>query len=104
MARGRAALGFSVHTGWAAMVAVSSGPDGSTVILDRQRLVLMGNDPHRPRFVYHAAQKLDPGAAERLLPQSGQGSPAQAQAPPGKGGGGEQAKGRRGGAGGNIHR
>jgi len=80
MARGRAALGFSVHTGWAAMVAVSSGPDGSTVILDRQRLVLMGNDPHRPRFVYHAAQKLDPGAAERLVRESVQESAAKAKA------------------------
>jgi hypothetical protein len=80
MSRGRAALGFSVHTGWATMVAVSSGPDGSTVVLDRQRLVLMGNDRQRPRFVYHAAQKLDAKAAERLVRESVQESQANAKA------------------------
>jgi hypothetical protein len=61
----RAALGFSVHTGWAAMVAA----DGS--VLDRRRIVLMsGEDRARPRFVFHAASKLPFAAAERLVADS----------------------------------
>jgi hypothetical protein len=62
------------------MVAVCSGPAGSTVILDRRRLEMMGNDPERPRFVYHAAQKLGPGAAERLVRESVKESLANAKA------------------------
>jgi hypothetical protein len=61
------------------MVAVSAGPAGSTVILDRRRLTLMGNDPERPRFVYHAAQKLGRGAAEQLVRESVQESLANAK-------------------------
>jgi hypothetical protein len=40
----------------------------------------MGNDPERPRFVYHAAQKLGPAAAERLVQESVQESLANAKA------------------------
>lgn len=68
--RGRAALGFSVHTGWAAMVAVS-GPAISAAVLDRRRLVMIpGSDPERPRFVYHAARELQLEPAERLIRES----------------------------------
>jgi hypothetical protein len=62
------------------MVALCSASDGSTLILDRRRLTLMGNDPERPRFVYHAAQKLGPAAAERLVRESVQESLANAKA------------------------
>jgi hypothetical protein len=63
----RAALGFSVHTGWAAMIAVGGTP-GSPVILHRS-LVEMIPDEDRdpPRFVYHAGQELSLGAAEKYI-------------------------------------
>jgi hypothetical protein len=64
---GRAALGFSVHTGWAAMVAVAAK---NGAVLGRRRLVLLGDDPERPRFVFHAASKLPLDAAERLVAAS----------------------------------
>jgi hypothetical protein len=63
----RATLGFSVHTGWAAMIAVA-GPPKSPAILDRRRVEMMGDDPVNPRFVYHyAAESLAPSAAERFV-------------------------------------
>jgi hypothetical protein len=64
----RTALGFAVHTGWAAMVAVAPGPKSSVEVLDRRRLeMLAGSDPETPRFVYHAARELRLDAAERLI-------------------------------------
>ena len=64
----RAALGFAVHTGWAAMVAVSSGSTSSVEVLDRRRLeMIAGRDPEIPRFAYHAAKDLPLDAAERLI-------------------------------------
>jgi len=66
----RAALGFSVHTGWAILVAVS-GPPASAAVIDRRRIEMMPHrDVKRPRFVYHAAQKLPRAAAERLVRES----------------------------------
>jgi len=63
----RATFGFSVHTGWAAMIAVA-GPPKSPVILDRRRVEMMGNEPTNPRFVYHyAAESLALPAAERFV-------------------------------------
>jgi len=65
--RVRAVLGFSVHTGWAAMIAVTGAPK-SPVIVDRRRVEMMGNDPANPRFVYHyAAESLALPAAERFV-------------------------------------
>jgi hypothetical protein len=65
--RDRAFLGFSVHTGWAAMIAVG-GTARTPVILERLRIEMMeGNDPDLPRFVYHAAQKVSLDAGERLV-------------------------------------
>jgi hypothetical protein len=65
--RDRASLGFSVHTGWAAMIAIG-GPPRSPAILERSRIEMMeGNDADSPRFVYHAAQKLSLDAAERSV-------------------------------------
>lgn len=65
--RVRATLGFSVHTGWAAMIAVAGAPR-SPIVLDRRRVEMMGNDPDNPRFVYHyAAKSLALPAAERFV-------------------------------------
>jgi hypothetical protein len=54
-----AALGFSVHTGWAALVAVAG-----RAVVDRRRVELL---PDRERFVYHAARELARPAAERSI-------------------------------------
>ncbi len=62
-----AALGFRVHTGWAAMIAVVR-PSASSLptILDRRRgKMIAGSDP--PRFVYHAAAKLTLDSAKRFV-------------------------------------
>jgi hypothetical protein len=56
----RAALGFSIHTGWAAAVALSDQP----ALLARRRVELAGAD-HDARFVYHAAAEHG-RAAERI--------------------------------------
>lgn len=67
MATKRAALGFRVHTGWAALVA-AAGPASSPAILRRERVeMIAGHDPGAPPFVYHAAAKLAPAAAARLV-------------------------------------
>jgi hypothetical protein len=63
---GRAALGFSTHTGWAAMVAAAGTPS-SPEILVRSRIEMMGNDRDRPRFVYHVARELTLQTAERIV-------------------------------------
>ena len=63
----RATLGFSVHTGWAAMIAVAGTP-ASPVILDRSLVEMIpDSDRDPPRFVYHAAQELSLSAAERFV-------------------------------------
>jgi len=65
--RRRAALGWSVHTGWAVLVAVS-GPAASAAVIDRRRIQMMPQrDVKRPRFVFHAAQKLAPAAGARTV-------------------------------------
>jgi hypothetical protein len=63
----QAALGFRVHTGWAALVAVA-GPASAPEILQRGRIEMIpGSTPEAPPFVYHAAAKLPLAAAERLV-------------------------------------
>lgn len=54
----RAAIGFSVHTGWAAAVALG-GPKAT--LLARRRVVLADDD--LGRFVYHAARETPEQAA-----------------------------------------
>jgi len=67
----RVALGVSVHTGWAALVAVSAASAATVRILERRRLEMIpGTDPEGPRFVYHAARALPLAAAERLVQSS----------------------------------
>jgi hypothetical protein len=64
---GRAALGFCVHTGWAAMISIA-GPVVSPMILERRRVeMIAGSDPESPPFVYHAARKLPLRGAERFI-------------------------------------
>jgi len=59
------ALGFSVHTGWAALVAVSIPAAGEIGLLDRRRIVMIPDgDREEPRFVYHAARELSLPEAE----------------------------------------
>jgi hypothetical protein len=60
----RAAIGFTVHTGWAAAVAVSGPP---AELLDRRKVTL-ATDPHQ-RFVYHVAAE-EPAAAKRLVEEA----------------------------------
>jgi hypothetical protein len=65
-----AALGFSVHTGWAAMVAVARS--GSTLsIVDRRRVGMLPisatNRPEASPHVYHAARDLPLEDARALL-------------------------------------
>jgi hypothetical protein len=79
--RGRAALGFSVHTGWAILVAVSLDPTMTSVaVLDRRRVVMIpSTNRETPRFVYHAARELPPGAAESLVRRAAAMSVAEAK-------------------------
>jgi len=57
----RAAIGFSVHTGWAAAVAVG-GPKAT--LLAREHVVLADSD--YGRFVYHAARETPAFAREMV--------------------------------------
>ncbi len=64
------ALGFSVHTGWAALVAVSRSAS-SMAVLDRRRVGMLPVPP-TPRqdaypHVYHAARELPLEEAERFV-------------------------------------
>jgi hypothetical protein len=64
------ALGFSVHTGWAAMVAIARS--GSTLsVLDRRRVGMLpisaSNRPEASPHVYHAARELPLDDARALL-------------------------------------
>jgi hypothetical protein len=55
-----AALGFRVHTGWAAVVAASANCE----VLQRARISC---EPSSTRFVYHQAAEISPGQAEALI-------------------------------------
>jgi hypothetical protein len=70
-ARQTAALGFSVHTGWAVLVAVSVPAPGEIALLDRRRIVMIPDtDREEPRFVYHAARELELHEAEQRVRSS----------------------------------
>jgi len=65
------ALGFSVHTGWAALVAVARSGGASLTILDRRRVGMLPV-PLTPRqdaypHVFHAARELPLADAERFV-------------------------------------
>jgi hypothetical protein len=59
-----AALGFHLHTGWAAAVALTNWASAPRVI-DRRRFTLVESAEHDAKFAYHAAAELEPGAAGR---------------------------------------
>ena len=62
----RAAIGFRVHSGWAAMVAVSL-EDGVPVVLQRRKLLLVKTFSYTFRQPYHTAEKMPPGDASEFV-------------------------------------
>lgn len=54
----RAAIGFRVHSGWAAMVAVSL-EKGELAILERRKLLLVKTFSYTFRQPYHTAEKME---------------------------------------------
>ena len=66
MERLSAALGFKLHTGWAAAVAVASGSSGLTILL-RRRTELLPANGCIPRFVFHQAAKMPPAESADLV-------------------------------------
>jgi hypothetical protein len=60
------ALGFQIHTGWAALVAVAGEPAKLDIVL-RRRLELLPADNSIPRFVYHQAAEMELPAARKLI-------------------------------------
>jgi len=61
-----AAIGFRVHTGWAACVVLDGAP-GHLEVLLRRRLELLPADGSVPRFVYHQAAETSPAEAVALV-------------------------------------
>jgi hypothetical protein len=61
-------LGFRVHSGWAAVVAVK-GPANSPAVVDRRRIELADPAIRGSLQPFHAAAELDPAAAEELIEQ-----------------------------------
>jgi hypothetical protein len=66
MSAKRAALGFKLHTGWAAVVAAASARHHVEVVL-RRRIELLPSDNTVPRFVYHEAAELSLAEAAKLI-------------------------------------
>jgi len=62
----RAAIGFRVHSGWAAMVAVSL-EDGVPIVLQRRKLLLVGTFSYTFRQPYHTAEKMPLGDAAEFV-------------------------------------
>ncbi|HKV78403.1 MAG TPA: hypothetical protein VJP02_09700 [Candidatus Sulfotelmatobacter sp.] len=61
-----AALGFRLHTGWAALVAIAGTP-GKFQVLLRRRIKLLPRGDSVPRFVYHKAAELPLSEAVELV-------------------------------------
>ena len=53
----KAAIGFRVHSGWAAMIAVSL-EDGLPVVLERRKLLLVKTFSYTFRQPYHTAEQM----------------------------------------------
>jgi len=63
-----AVVGVADHSGWANLVTVAPGDDGSApAVIDRRRCQIIGDD--LPRQPYHAADGLGDAEAERLVEQ-----------------------------------
>ena len=63
-----AALGFRVHSGWAAVVAVAL-EKGAPVVLDRKRAHLVKTFSYTFRQPYHTAQKMPLAEARKFVAQ-----------------------------------
>ena len=59
-------LGVRMHTGWAAVVAVSGSLDDLQIHC-RCRIDLMPSGSSIPRFVYHAASEMQPAEAPQFI-------------------------------------
>jgi hypothetical protein len=63
----QATLGFSVHTGWAAVVAIA-GKMTEPEVVDRRRVELLdGDSANTDRFVYHKAAEMGLPAARKFV-------------------------------------
>jgi hypothetical protein len=62
----RVAIGFKLHTGWAALVSVAGDPDRIQVLL-RRRIELLPPNSSISRFVYHEASKMPLAQATELV-------------------------------------
>jgi hypothetical protein len=62
----KAALGFRVHSGWAALVAIV-GPPGAPSILIRKRIEISDPKISGSKQPYHAAEQLSLQDAERVI-------------------------------------
>jgi hypothetical protein len=60
----RIAAGFKAHSGWAALVVIGSS-DNEFLVVDRRRIELVGET--WAKQPYHAAEKLPPVEARRLV-------------------------------------
>jgi hypothetical protein len=65
----RAAIGFRMHSGWGALVAVSQNA-GSVEIVDRRRIVIIDAGISGAKQPYHFAENLELPEAEKFLAQS----------------------------------
>ncbi len=61
-----AALGFRLHTGWAAVVVIAGTPRKFEVLL-RRRVELLPPGDAIPRFVFHKAAELPASQAAKLI-------------------------------------
>ena len=62
----RAAIGFRVHSGWAAMVAISL-EKGAPLVLHRRKLLLVKTFSYTFRQPYHTAEKMPVGDAANFV-------------------------------------
>jgi hypothetical protein len=73
----RAALGFKLHTGWAAVVVAARPRDHVEVVL-RRRIELLPPDQSVPRFVYHEAAELAAAESSKLIKRAARAAQAAA--------------------------
>lgn len=63
----QAALGFRVHSGWSAVVALCLEKKGAPVVLARQRVHLVETFSYEFRQPYHTAEKMLTGQAREFI-------------------------------------
>jgi hypothetical protein len=73
-----AAFGVRLHTGWAALVAITGEP-GRVEILLRRRIELLPAGNSVPRFIYHQAAELPASEAAELIQRAEAASQAAAR-------------------------